>query len=71
MMTHYHVTGFLLTFGKNQRNIDQFSLQFLKNLWSRVYGFIVLLTRRCINQASLVLPKVKEGRSFDHVIIAE
>jgi hypothetical protein len=34
-------------------------------------GFIVLLTLRCINQASLVWRKVKEGRSFDDVIIAE
>jgi len=36
-----------------------------------VYGFIVLLTRRCINQASFVWRKVKEVRYFDHVIIAE
>ena len=43
----------------------------ISQFWSRVYGFIVLLTRGCINQASLVWRNVKEGRSFEHVIFAE
>jgi hypothetical protein len=47
------------------------SIEYAIQVTELMYGFIVLLTRRCNNQASLVWHKVKEGRSFDHVIFAE